>query len=53
MIAEGVQDSESSLSRFSRMFEETQRGTLEELIAHFTAQNPKGEIVVIVAGLQE
>ena len=44
----------ASVSReISKMFEETQRGTLEELIAHFTAQNPKGEIVVIVAGLQE
>ena len=44
----------ASVSReISKMFEETQRGTMEELIAHFTAQNPKGEIVVIVAGLQE
>jgi 16S rRNA (cytidine1402-2'-O)-methyltransferase len=35
------------------MFEETKRGTLQELVQHFTEHNPKGEIVVIVAGLEE
>ena len=43
-----------SVSReISKLFEETRRGTLAELIQHFTAQVPKGEIVVIVAGLEE
>lgn len=37
----------------SKLHEETRRGTLEELAAHYTAQNPKGEIVVIIAGLQD
>jgi 16S rRNA (cytidine1402-2'-O)-methyltransferase len=42
----------ASVSReISKIFEETQRGTLQELISHFTAKQPKGEIVIIVAGL--
>lgn len=44
----------ASVSReISKMFEETKRGTLQELVLHFTAHNPKGEIVVIIAGLEE
>lgn len=41
----------ASVSReISKKFEETQRGTLEELTAHFKANPPKGEIVLIVEG---
>jgi len=36
----------------SKMHEETRRGTLEELIAHFKQTAPKGEIVVCVAGTE-
>jgi 16S rRNA (cytidine1402-2'-O)-methyltransferase len=44
----------ASVSReISKMFEETKRGTLQELAQYFTEHNPKGEIVVIVAGLEE
>ena len=44
----------ASVSReISKIYEETIRGTLEELILHFTERNPKGEIVLIVAGLEE
>ena len=44
----------ASVSReISKLFEETKRGTLAELIQHFTTQVPKGEIVVIVAGIEE
>ena len=44
----------ASVSReISKIFEETIRGTLEELVQHFTERNPKGEIVLIVAGLEE
>ncbi|MEI6556003.1 MAG: 16S rRNA (cytidine(1402)-2'-O)-methyltransferase [Paludibacter sp.] len=44
----------ASVSReISKLFEETRRGTLTELIEHFTSQVPKGEIVVIVAGIEE
>ena len=43
----------ASVSReISKLFEETKRGTLAELILHFTERNPKGEIVLIVAGLE-
>lgn len=34
----------------SKIHEETIRGSLDELIAHFTAKTPKGEIVICVAG---
>jgi 16S rRNA (cytidine1402-2'-O)-methyltransferase len=32
------------------MFEENKRGTLREVCDHFKEKNPKGEIVIIVAG---
>lgn len=42
---------QASVSReISKKFEETVRGTLEELIAHFTAVEPKGEFVLCIAG---
>ena len=34
----------------SKVHEESVRGTLEEVIAHFKAHEPKGEIVIILAG---
>ena len=41
----------ASVSReLSKKFEETRRGTVEELRAHFEAHPPKGEFVVVVAG---
>jgi 16S rRNA (cytidine1402-2'-O)-methyltransferase len=33
------------------LFEETKRGTVTELIQHFTQKPVKGEIVVVVEGL--
>lgn len=43
----------ASVSReISKFHEETRRGTLEELAQHFTETPPKGEIVLIVAGLE-
>ncbi len=42
----------ASISReISKIHEETYRGTLEELIAHFSQKQIKGEIVIIVSGL--
>jgi len=35
----------------TKMHEETVRGTLDELIAHFTETAPRGEIVVVVEGV--
>jgi len=44
-------DRQASVSReLTKKFEETRRGTLEELAVHFTAAPPKGEIVIIVGG---
>ena len=34
----------------SKLFEENKRGTLAELVAHYTQHEPKGEIVIVVAG---
>ena len=34
----------------SKVHEESVRGTLAEVIAHFTATEPRGEIVIVVAG---
>ena len=44
-------DRQVSVSReLTKMFEETKRGTVTEVLAHYTAKPPKGEIVVIVEG---
>ncbi|MCQ2348449.1 MAG: 16S rRNA (cytidine(1402)-2'-O)-methyltransferase [Paludibacteraceae bacterium] len=44
-------DRRASVSReISKVHEDTQRGTLAELIAHFKQQPAKGEIVIIVEG---
>ena len=44
----------ASVSReISKLFEETKRGSLQDLIEYFTEHNPKGEIVLIIAGLEE
>jgi 16S rRNA (cytidine1402-2'-O)-methyltransferase len=42
-----------SVSReLSKMFEENIRGTLEEVIAHFSEKGVKGEIVIVLEGKQ-
>ena len=44
-------DRSVSVSReISKLHEETVRGTLEEVMAHFTQNEPKGEIVIILEG---
>lgn len=44
----------ASVSReISKFHEETKRGTLTELTQYFTHTTPRGEIVLIVAGLEE
>lgn len=43
----------ASVSReLTKKFEENRRGTLAELITHFSEKEPKGEIVIIVEGKQ-
>ena len=45
---------EVSVSReISKVHEETVRGTLAEVAAHFTEHEPKGEIVIVLAGLKD
>jgi 16S rRNA (cytidine1402-2'-O)-methyltransferase len=42
---------QASVSReLSKLFEETRRGSLQELHQHFSQHPPKGEIVLVVAG---
>jgi 16S rRNA (cytidine1402-2'-O)-methyltransferase len=45
------QDREVSVCReISKIHEESVRGTLSEVTAHFTEHQPKGEIVIVLAG---
>ena len=40
-----------SVSReLTKLYEETVRGTVEEVLKHYTEKPPKGEIVIVVAG---
>ena len=42
---------QAAVSReLTKMFEETRRDTLHNLAAHYSQHNPKGEIVIVVAG---
>ena len=44
-------DRQASVSReISKKFEETIRGSLAELIVHFTVKEPRGEIVIVLKG---
>lgn len=46
-------DRQVSVSReITKKFEQTVRGTLEEVITHFKAHDPKGEFVIVLAGKQ-
>ena len=47
------EERKASVTReISKLHEETVRGTLTELIAHFKANAPKGEMVVCVGGIE-
>ena len=48
----GEERQASVCREISKVHEESRRGSLAELINHFTQTPPKGEIVVVVAGLQ-
>lgn len=44
----------ASVSReLSKLHEETVRGTLGEILQHFTAHEPRGEFVVVIAGADD
>lgn len=45
---------QASVSReISKVHEECKRGTLQELFEHYSANEPKGEIVIVVAGADD
>ncbi|MBK5721623.1 16S rRNA (cytidine(1402)-2'-O)-methyltransferase [Dysgonomonas sp. Marseille-P4677] len=37
----------------SKVYEETKRGTLRELISHFAVNEPRGEFVIVLSGKEE
>jgi probable S-adenosylmethionine-dependent methyltransferase, YraL family len=49
----GAERPVSVCREISKIHEESVRGTLEEVIAHFTEHEPKGEIVIILKGKSE
>ncbi len=49
----GAERQASVLAGYPKMHEETIRGTLTELVEHFTANEPRGEIVIVVAGIDD
>ncbi|WP_321479207.1 16S rRNA (cytidine(1402)-2'-O)-methyltransferase [uncultured Bacteroides sp.] len=47
-------DRQGSVSReISKLHEEAVRGTLSELVEHFTHTEPRGEIVIVLAGIDD
>ena len=47
------EDRQLSVSReLTKLYEETIRGTAKEVLEHYTNKPPKGEIVIVVAGLK-
>ena len=49
----GAERHVSVCREISKIHEESVRGTLTEVIAHFTANEPRGEIVIILAGKED
>lgn len=47
-------DRQAAVAReISKVHEETVRGTLADLVEHFTANEPRGEIVILVSGVDD
>ena len=46
----GAERPVSVCREISKIHEESVRGTLAEVIAHFTATEPRGEIVIVLGG---
>lgn len=48
------EDRKVSVSReLTKKFEETQRGTLKDVISHFSVNEPRGEFVIVLDGVQK
>lgn len=43
----------AAVREISKLHEECVRGTLDELVAHFTKNEPRGEFVLLVAGVED
>ena len=46
----GAERQVAGCREISKVHEECVRGTLQEVIAHFTANEPRGEFVIVLAG---
>ena len=49
----GAERQVSVCREISKIHEESVRGTLSEVIAHFTANEPRGEIVIVLSGNED
>ena len=49
----GAERQVSVCREISKIHEESVRGTLADVVAHFTANEPRGEIVVILSGKED
>lgn len=49
----GSERQAATVREISKLHEECRRGTLAELIEHFTKNEPRGEFVIVVAGADE
>jgi 16S rRNA (cytidine1402-2'-O)-methyltransferase len=49
----GLERQASVTREISKIYEQTVRGSLQELIAHFTQTEPRGEFVMVVSGFSE
>ncbi|MDR3267890.1 MAG: 16S rRNA (cytidine(1402)-2'-O)-methyltransferase [Tannerella sp.] len=48
------EDRPASVSReLSKRYEETRRGTIKDLMLHFSVNEPRGELVIVVAGFNK
>ncbi len=52
-LAYGADRQVSVCREISKVHEESVRGSLEEVIAHFKEKEPKGEIVIVLEGKSE
>ena len=49
----GAERQVSVCREISKIHEESVRGTLAEVVAHFTTNEPRGEIVIVLAGKED
>ena len=49
----GAERQVSVCREISKVHEESVRGTLTEVVEHFTKTEPRGEIVIVLAGKDE